>query len=175
MDTVNQMPEDWNAEQQFGTPTSGSNSVNYKDYFGSLYDEETNNQDEGLTETQAGMASSLIGAGTSVAGGIMEGVQSKRLREEAEQTAMSDIADARVEREKNLDLARQQNQLSKEQQEFEILKSNTGLRLQAFANDMAKEQQDFQDSRVAQAKLRKKLNSNNMYKDAFAQILGGSK
>ena len=145
------------------------------------------NTDPGLTlpstETSSGstgfgdnQTAGIVGAGVSAAadtvGGILSGVQTKRLREQSEAESMAEIAQARIEREKELDLIKQQDSFAKQQARTQNLLQDVGLRLQMFQRNMQKEAQKYQDVSQAISRIRKNAANTDVIKDIFARNIG---
>ncbi len=140
----------------------------------SIFNQQTNDQKPVVDNAKMGLIGGAVEAGAKLAGGIMQGVQYKRQREEGELQSMADLAEARVNRERQLDADREQIQLGKDRAQFEILKANTGLRLEEFARDLQKQQQKFEGTQKHFNKVKERMGNDEGYRDMMAQLLGGA-
>ena len=122
-------------------------------------------------QTKAGLIGAGVEAGTAVLGGVLQGAQTKRLREQSEAQNTEQLAKARIEREKDKDLLRQQDQHAKRQARYQQLQANTGLRLQMFQRDIQKQAQKFNDAQSALNTIRQSAVGGEVMKDMFAQTI----
>ena len=131
-------------------------------------------RDGDLTKSEANIIGSGIQVGTAVAGGIMQGVQTKRAREAAVGESMAEIAEARVQRARQMEQANKERGLQKEQAMFENLKANTGLRLSMFERDLQKQQQSFEDTQKAISRIKSSpIGTEQLQSMMKANLIGG--
>jgi hypothetical protein len=126
------------------------------------------------TNTGASIGETAIKAGSSIVGGILSGAQAKQQREAAESQAYDDIALAETERAKDLDAQRKQDAFGIQQQQFELLRAKTGLRLELFQRDLMKQQQGFDDNQAAMGRLQGNLDAQQVIGDMYADRLGSN-
>ncbi len=160
--------------QTYKDKPSVPKTVNTVSTASNIFNQKTDDQKPVDDNAKMEVIGGAIKAGGALAGGIMQGVQYKRQREEGELQSMADLAQARVNRERQLDVEREQIQLGKERAQFEILKANTGLRLDEFARDLQKQQQKFEGTQKHFNKVKERMGNDEGYRDMMAQLLGGA-